>query len=79
MGDGYCDDYVNNVECSWDNGDCCGDNVDKTYCTQCQCLDPKHQGGMYSSFWKSGIPFSLVIKSLMEGKKLLACVAVINV
>ena len=58
MGDGYCDDYVNNVECSWDDGDCCGDNVDKTYCTQCQCLDPTHQGGMYSTelmciMWKN--------------------------
>ena len=53
MGDGYCDDNVNNVECSWDDGDCCGDNVDKTLCTQCQCLDPTHQGGMYSTYYAS--------------------------
>ena len=38
--DGSCDDVNNNANCEYDGGDCCGDNVDTKYCTQCQCLDP---------------------------------------
>ena len=40
LGDNYCDDVNNNAECNYDGGDCCGTNVDTTYCTHCQCLDP---------------------------------------
>ena len=39
-GDGECDDENNNCGCDWDGGDCCGNNVNTTYCSQCQCLDP---------------------------------------
>ena len=39
-GDGYCDDMNNVASCDYDGGDCCGDNVDTSYCTQCLCLDP---------------------------------------
>ena len=42
--DTHCDDDNNNPGCGWDNGACCGDNVDKSYCTECKCLDPKEQG-----------------------------------
>ena len=38
MGDGYCDDMNNIVECNFDGGDCCGPNVNTAYCNQCQCL-----------------------------------------
>ena len=38
IGDGYCDDTNNMVECNFDGGDCCGPNVITVYCTQCQCL-----------------------------------------
>ena len=32
-GDGYCDDGELNTEnCKYDGGDCCGDNVDTSYC-----------------------------------------------
>ena len=27
MGDSYCDDFNNNIECNYDGGDCCGANV----------------------------------------------------
>jgi hypothetical protein len=37
--DGNCDDENNNAGCNWDGGDCCGDNVKKTYCKVCMCLD----------------------------------------
>ena len=39
-GDGFCDDGNNNAVCNYDGGDCCGDNVNMNYCSECQCLDP---------------------------------------
>ena len=39
IGDGYCDDIDNNVECNFDGGDCCGPNVNTNYCTECLCLN----------------------------------------
>jgi len=44
-GDGYCDDNNNNAGCDYDGGDCCGNNVDTTYCNTCQCLDGGSGGG----------------------------------
>ena len=44
-GDSYCDDENNNEGCNWDGGDCCGEDVDKAYCTECKCKDPKFAGG----------------------------------
>ena len=38
--DGLCDDINNVCACGWDGGDCCGAGVNKTFCTECQCLDP---------------------------------------
>ena len=29
----------NNMNCSYDGGDCCGPDVDTTYCSECQCCD----------------------------------------
>ena len=40
IGDGYCEDMINNEECDWDGGDCCGNNVVTDYCTVCECLEP---------------------------------------
>ena len=42
--DGICDDENNNEACDYDGGDCCGDNVDTTFCSECQCLDPDFGG-----------------------------------
>merc|ERR1711884_27389 len=36
-GDGFCDDENNNAGCAYDGGDCCGTNVNTTYCTECKC------------------------------------------
>ena len=44
-GDGECDDTNNNCGCDWDGGDCCGNNVNSTYCSQCACLDPNFNIG----------------------------------
>ena len=39
IGDGFCDDINNNLDCTYDGGDCCGSNVNTQYCTECQCLE----------------------------------------
>merc|ERR1719170_2111 len=51
-GDGWCDDGNNNPDCTFDGGDCCGDDVKTTYCTACECLEgeceaPVWQGDNY--------------------------------
>merc|ERR1711997_157653 len=43
--DKWCDDENNNAACKFDGGACCGANVDKTYCTKCQCLQGGSGGG----------------------------------
>merc|ERR1712210_332884 len=42
-GDGNCDDENNNCGCEYDGGDCCGNNVKKTYCKECKCKDPGYK------------------------------------
>ena len=44
VGDGFCDDYNNNHKCEYDGGDCCDNDANHKYCTNCQCLDPNHIG-----------------------------------
>ena len=39
VGNGFCNDDNNNQGCNFDGGDCCGPNIDKRYCTECQCLE----------------------------------------
>ena len=42
-GNGKCDDENNLFECDYDGGDCCGCNIEKGVCTDCECLDPSMQ------------------------------------
>ena len=37
-GDDYCDNENDNCGCECDGGDCCDSNVDKYYCSACECL-----------------------------------------
>ena len=37
--DNFCDELNNNVGCDWDGGDCCGSDVDTSFCTECACLE----------------------------------------
>ena len=37
VGDGYCNDEVNNAGCNYDDGDCCGSCVNTELCTECAC------------------------------------------
>ena len=38
ISDDSCDDVNNNELCNYDGGDCCGANVIKQYCIDCDCL-----------------------------------------
>ena len=38
ISDDSCDDVNNNQFCEYDGGDCCGSNVIKQYCIDCECL-----------------------------------------
>ena len=38
ISDDSCDDVNNNQFCNYDGGDCCGANVIKQYCFECDCL-----------------------------------------
>ena len=38
ISDDSCDDVNNNPFCKFDGGDCCGANVIKQYCIDCDCL-----------------------------------------
>ena len=37
IGNGFCDDDLNNEGCNYDGGDCCGVCINTEYCTNCQC------------------------------------------
>ena len=38
VGDGNCQDELNNEICNYDGGDCCGTCVITDYCKKCECL-----------------------------------------
>ena len=38
IGDNYCDDTNNNENCNFDGGDCCLENINTQYCSECQCM-----------------------------------------
>ena len=37
LGDGFCDDDLNTLECHYDKGDCCGTCPDFSLCEECVC------------------------------------------
>ena len=39
IGDGYCDNINNNLDCTYDGGDYCLDYVNEDYCEECLCLE----------------------------------------
>ena len=38
IGDGYCNDEVNILDCGYDGGDCCGTCINTRLCTDCACI-----------------------------------------
>ena len=37
--DEFCDDENNNAGCNYDGGACCGQNVIKNFCSDCNCRE----------------------------------------
>ena len=52
IGDGYCDDVTNNMECNYDGGDCCLYPVNTQYCSECQCIS---EGGSTEDAGTTGL------------------------
>ena len=44
IGDGFCQDFMNNRHCHFDKGDCCGPCVNKDYCSDCECKTGTRNG-----------------------------------
>ena len=40
-GDGFCNDEVNHADCNYDEGDCCGYDVNTDHCSDCTCFHNK--------------------------------------
>ena len=55
VGDGFCNDEANHLECNYDGGDCCGSCVVKLYCSDCQCLGGDAGNGVSSPSIGDGI------------------------
>ena len=51
VGDGYCDDGANNIECLYDGGDCCGSCINTEHCSECACLGNVSSYGKYKQSW----------------------------
>ena len=64
-GNGFCDDENNNVECNFDGGDCCLDEVDKHYCSECICHENTYhpQGHKIPKQLKTHCKSSIYFKS----------------
>ena len=45
IGDGFCDDEINNELCDYDKGDCCEIDNDRSLCQECFCYTPKNDLG----------------------------------
>ena len=54
MGDGFCNDEINNAACNYDGGDCCGYNFNSTYCSECLCHIPETCAAGYHPFVEDG-------------------------
>jgi hypothetical protein len=54
-GDGICQDFMNNKECFFDNGDCCLVIVDTRACHLCHCLHLQDEQCQYVKLIRDGI------------------------
>ena len=54
VGDGYCHDELNNLDCDYDGGDCCGSCILLEYCTECACYGNISANGIQNSLVGDG-------------------------
>ena len=56
IGDGFCQDEVNNADCNYDGGDCCNPTVLNNNCADCKC---KNGTNLVTTFKKIKCPSDL--------------------
>ena len=54
VGDGYCNDEANNLQCGFDGGDCCYTCTSHIKCIDCKCLTGNTWGDKSDSLNKNG-------------------------
>ena len=55
VGDGYCDNETNTIECMYDGGDCCGSCINMEHCLECACLGNVSSYGNSNAFIGNGV------------------------
>ena len=46
IGNGYCEEAMNNENCNFDGGDCCDPNANTIYCEDCICYEDLSCNGL---------------------------------
>ena len=54
VGDNYCDDEANTLECGYDFNDCCKSESDRSLCTECLCYIPEDRKIVLEEQFKLG-------------------------
>ena len=49
IGNGFCNDETNKVDCNYDGGDCCGSCANTDYCLECVCYSAVFDNGSYNA------------------------------
>ena len=49
VGDGYCNDETNILQCYFDGGDCCGNCINEDQCSECNCIGGVSDNGLISN------------------------------
>ena len=62
VGDTFCDDDNNNLECDYDGGDCCGGQM--TFCSVCWCAISNMTFADYTEYLISKWFFQVMYKDI---------------
>ena len=60
VGDGYCDDEANIVECGYDFKDCCHLDSDRSLCTDCFCYIPEEEKILLDEEFNKNCPHEMI-------------------
>ena len=60
VGDGYCDDEANIVECGYDFKDCCDMENDRSLCTDCLCYIPEEEKILLDEEFNKNCPHEMI-------------------
>ena len=66
IGNHFCQDILNNPNCNFDGGDCCGANVNTDFCFECFCYDSCDTID-YPYFIDDGSEFGAIVYNFGDG------------